>query len=229
MKRFFQSLFSCFSLSTEACLAEWGTCDRKFPISITRTVIIVPTMLNKPQLKKMIPTISIFFCTVESFNYMGANFLGFLDFCLFERMYFVFALVFSVSRKTKSFMMSNNIIYNFEYHENWAITNSNDSTVYKSMTRILSFCVCCVNILSTREVTMPSSLPRCSSMFWGCWGTASLSTCCRWNSCCSTSWYCRDSILEFWASSTANILWMFSFSWINTQTEMCKRYRYTFK
>lgn len=100
--------------------------------------------------------------------------------------------------------------------------NSNNSTVYKSMTRILSFCVCCVNILSTREVTMPSSLPRCSSMFWGCWGTTSLSICCRWNSCCSTSWYCRDSILEFWASSTANILWMFSFSWINTQTEMCK-------
>lgn len=50
--------------------------------------------------KKMIPTISIFFCTVKSFNYMGANFLGFLDFCLFERMYFVDALVFSVSRKT---------------------------------------------------------------------------------------------------------------------------------
>lgn len=98
MKRFFQSLFSCFSLSTEACLAERDTCERKFPISITQTVIIVPT--NKPQLKKMIPTISIFFCTVESFNYMGANFLGFLDFCLFERMYFVDALVFSVSRKT---------------------------------------------------------------------------------------------------------------------------------
>lgn len=100
MKRFFQSLFSCFSLSTEACSAERGTCERKFPISITQTVITSPHNVEQASAKKMIPTISIFFCTVESFNYMGANFLGFLDFCLFERMYFVDALVFSVSRKT---------------------------------------------------------------------------------------------------------------------------------
>lgn len=50
MKRFSQVL-SYFSLSTEACSAEWVISEPKFPISITQTVNTSPNNVEQASAK----------------------------------------------------------------------------------------------------------------------------------------------------------------------------------